>query len=524
MKIKLNETWIPFDSFLPSTSRIMKPIVYLISSLALGIILYSCYRYLNSCRRSWCMKRDLKKEDGDIQIGIQTPSNDLSSSKPSNLSFEQLLKNSQNFASHTPFPTQNNLIQNFATTEQLRKEVLTHAITTCPIIPAHIWSFFPKFLDFKKEHGSEIEKQLYRDMTTTQFLDRLLKKRPLMFMTHKDSYLLRNGQKGAGGFDQIGTDQEQKDLCLKDYQSYFEMSLAAFVSLFAPSHFINVGGRFNKGCKDIPGTYESKGIVVGMVGARFERPGLMEYAHMVVTPQQNTAATGYGALADPQNPKTIELRLWAELYQQKIGEVYAFPDYEEAKKDQTGRYIPTKGGLLDTVIYKERLRLIIESFLLESNDRAKQQGQKAYLHIVGLGLGVWMINPKQTDLMLEVYADVLQKHKFDHISDVNFSWFNGTHTCGGISNQEIFNSQGHSIKIHFSKRDPAEKLKGEDEGKLLIAQYAWDANSYPGNEYWISALTASGDPAAACCSTIPELQNPEINPFVQALSLKVISA
>jgi hypothetical protein len=346
----------------------------------------------------------------------------------------------------------------------------------------------------------------------------------LMFMTHQDSYLLRNGQKGDGGFEQIGTDQEQKDLCLKDYQSYFEMSLAAFVSLFVPSHFINVGGRFNKGCKAVGGTYESKGIVVGMVGARFERPGLMEYAHMVVTPQQNTAANGYGALADPQNPKTIELRLWAELYHRRVGEVYIFPNYEEAKKDQTGRYIPIKGGLLDTVIYKERLRLIIESFLLESNDRAKQQGQKAYLHIVGFGLGDWMIDPKQTDLMLEVYADVLQKHKFDHISDVNFSWFNGTNTCGGISDQGFFNSQGHSIKIHFSKRDPSEKLKGEDAGKLLIAQYAWDANSYPGNEYWISALTASGDPAAACCSTIPELQNPEINPFVQALFLKVIPA
>ena len=40
----------------------------------------------------------------------------------------------------------------------------------------------------------------------------------------------------------------------------------------------------------------------------------------------------------------------------------------------------------------------------------------------------------------------------------------------------------------------------------MVAQYAWDGNAFPGNEYWLGMLTASGDPAAACCSNVPELQ------------------
>jgi hypothetical protein len=419
-----------------------------------------------------------------------------------------------------PFPTQDNLIKNFATTQQLQDEVVEHAKGTRPIMPSRVWSFIPKMLEYKKKHGSYVEKGIYDEMTPTQFANRMLQKRPLMFCGANDSYLLRDGEMfGNNGFESIGTDEEE-DLRLKDYQSYFEMSLAAFISLFVPTHFINNGSRNNSGIAAAQGTYEPKGIYVGMVGARFERPGYMEWAHMVITPDQNTAENGYGRDADPANPKTIELRLWAELYQSKLGKQYAFPDYEEASQDDTGRYLPIgKGRYLDTYVYRERMQLVIESYLLESNERAKQQGKQAYLHIVGLGLGVWMLHPAQTDLLVDIYANLLRKHKLDHISDIDFSWFKGSQKCGEASDQEIFDNRGHPIKIHFSQRNPADKLTDEDEGKLLIAQYAWDSNAYPGNEYWAGALTASGDPAAACCSTIPELQNPEINPNVRAESL-----
>ena len=79
-------------------------------------------------------------------------------------------------------------------------------------------------------------------------------------------------------------------------------------------------------------------------------------------------------------------------------------------------------------------------------------------------------------------------------------------------------STGNAIRIRPAEvngtwRNPATKLRGADDGKLLCAMYAWDGGAYPGNEFYepYGMLSGSGDPAAACCSTITELGNPEIN-------------
>ena len=74
----------------------------------------------------------------------------------------------------------------------------------------------------------------------------------------------------------------------------------------------------------------------------------------------------------------------------------------------------------------------------------------------------------------------------------------------------------NQVCTHFTRFDWREHTipltANADSDKLLVAQYAWDGNAFPGNEYWLGQLSASGDPAAASCSTIPLVHNVDFNP------------
>lgn len=405
-------------------------------------------------------------------------------------------------------------------------QVAEFAAGVRPIVHASVVELAESFLAFRREYGSSIERDFYKGMTVEEFFDKLLRKRPLMFMNGNDSYLLRDGKTvGSGGFDSIGTEHEKAPLVLAEYNSYPEMQIAALMGVSVPTFFINDGSRYNEGFPGKIGTFEPSGIYTGLVGARFERMGLMEWQHMIVTAAQNTASNGYGPFANRDQWETRALASWAKCYQEGNENGDFFPDYETAAADESGKFVPFMGSswsaenhYFNRSVYKHRIRMIAEPFLVDANERAKAGETRAYVVAVGFGIGVWAIHGLQeiqAELILETFEEVIAENDLLHVSDLCFSWYPPSCThCGGAGNGEMLQSNGNEITIHFNQNNPMEKLEGPHEGKLLVASYAWDGNSYPGNEYWEGSLSASGDPAAACCSMIQELQNPDVNPAV----------
>ncbi|KAJ3101089.1 hypothetical protein HDU97_001671 [Phlyctochytrium planicorne] len=481
------------------------------------------------------------------------------------------LTNSSTFFSIHPPPITTNHLSTLLSSSHLSRPQATAMIQSSHIlIHSSINPILTRFLAHKMKHGTDVEKRLYEGMDGTGLLRRLIGKRPLAFYGRHDRTLLRNrvvpkqarlqwknvggGAKGGETAGQgkkkrrkddreVGEGSEGPDIFLKDYLSYHEMQISALVGASTPTIFINPGDRKNLGVPSKPTAkpHIRSGIYVGLVGPRFNGPDeCMESEYLLVTSGFSTPENGFGATGAEANPAAYErLALLADLVGDGSGR---FPSFEEVKAvdDDGKRFLKLSAThYLNVQAYEKRLGITFAMLLHEANERARiasevspesmgislvdaggadgsSAGKKkvvARVVVVGFGLGVWKKDARQVPIFVDALMEAIREGEWEYVGEVVVSWIQGRTE----SVETVTCKSGNDIRIEFSKGNPADMpdeplvLDGERRERILVASFAWDGNSYPGNEYWFGKKSGSGDSAAASCSLIGELMNPEVN-------------
>ncbi|KAH8387451.1 hypothetical protein KR093_007140 [Drosophila rubida] len=394
-----------------------------------------------------------------------------------------------------------------------RHEIIGQQIASVyPIIHERTLLLYLQFLEHKCVWGNDVELPVYRQLSLCDFVQRLLAKRCASFFARNDKFLLLSGERGASGFEPIGSSQEQAPLQLQQVLSYDEVKLSALLSVSSHTEFINEGERTNCGrVTQNRRSLETQGVIMGLIGARLSRRNLMEFQDIVIARTQNTKEKGYGQQADAATRQQDYRRVWRSFYETQ-DHLHGTVSIDNQRYGVSGN----KQDVFDNLVMKRRYAISFDMLLLEAQARARKAGKQAYVHVVGFGLGVWKVAPQQEQIFLETFEQRLRvlQQQLTHIGVVHFSWFK-LDRCGGLHNGAVLKSSSHpegGIRVHLSKRNPAAKLSTpEHANMLLFVSYAWDGNALPGNEFWMKMLKSTGDSSTACSTLITELHNPHIN-------------
>jgi hypothetical protein len=414
-------------------------------------------------------------------------------------------------ATGVSFPTTaNRLATLLASGKTSVDEIDRHARSARISVLCRLMPTLDALLELKRTCGTAKAKTFFRTSvpSTEALLLRLVKDRPLVFVGRRDAAVLRSGMATAGdAFASIGTDAEDPQVELSSYISYDEMLMSALLLVSSFVTFINDGNRDNQAKPGAAGTFEPEGVFIGAVGARFERDNAMDSLFCVVDKTRSVEANGYGRRGDKSGQFAPLLKLMAPLFG-----VDHFPSWSEMSAEpDDARFVQLKSGrVLDTLCFARRIRITIDAILLEAEARGREAKKPVVLRVPGLGLGVWAVSKAvQGRIFCEQLGEAIRALDLSHIDSVVLLFFDDAMQTADVRDGvSLRDANAHNVRISFAKMNQSEPVA---RGKLLVAVFAWDSNAFPGNEFWSGQLTASGDPAAACSSTLAEIQNPLIN-------------
>lgn len=404
-------------------------------------------------------------------------------------------------------------IRQFIKDRKLEEKVAEHALASHPITHDQVKKIIVQFVDHMAKHGSTAEKAIFEPMSqfpedeqVRQEIDRCLKLRPMVFWSASDDYVLRDGRRGRGGFEEIGTDEEKSPLVLKRFISYKEMKISELLSVIGSTHFIKRQGL------DIEP--QPSGHFAAVVGSRFERHYVMAFQDLVINKKQNTKENGYGKDADPTNPKTIYLRMWAK----SVYDMDYFPSFDEISdskdvdKDVNYPRIQYKYEseseitYFNVPAYIQRVKLSLVPYFLYANQTASDANKLGYIRVPGIGLGAWNVNHSHflANLLVQACREIIDEYPLPFISDIEFAHF-GIYKHESLPADKVYKD----IKVHYTRNDFS--APPQTKGTMLFSGFAWDGNAMEANEL-LDGHDESVDAKAGKSSLILLTQTPECNP------------
>lgn len=401
-----------------------------------------------------------------------------SNSKPVEL-YKDLKKNTDYFQKNIcVFPTTDNLIENISGYDfdgDPYEQIGLDAQGVRPLMHEKVPEFLMKYLDHKKKNGIDLEKKLYENMSLSGFVYRLLHNRPLAYYGKMGSYLLKKDEYGKNVSGSKDFYERNITKCDGYYLLEDEINLATLLGI---SSYVNC--IHNKSVENAVDYHIKRAVYIGSNMTLFEYDWkLGQWMH------------GNAVAVEDE----IVRKIWLEL-------------------------LGTDPELSD----KNYMKLIIEPFLIEANNRGYQACKKVYVNIPWRGLQ----EKELAQSFITACEDVFSYRSLPHIAMVNFSGLPDAEsymiakkkeycdTMQQIQPIELQNLCNDNKDVQFScgpfYTDTFHHF--HQDTCIFVTSYPLSSCAQPGNDYWCgNAMSLAAQMAAY--STLVQMHMADINPCIK---------